>query len=230
MIESTAPIINIVLLLALLFVILRGQMNKPRSNQSSNQPTNSPPDKNSDDAIDDASKKAQEIVAQAEAHGLKIATETKLDVDHFKKEFDQKIDLSIKDAQEKYEAEISKTVAQYQSFLKQLEDRSVQSQQDYENMMKARINELLFSLEQDLTSFLNSSEQKSIESLGLELKSARQLIDTYRSQQLKLIDENIIAVLERTIALVLKNKIDLKDQLDLVYQALEKAKIENFFS
>ncbi len=225
---EAAPIINIVLLLGLLLVILRGQFNKSKGSQNTAQP--SPPSNNPTGLVEDASKKANEIISQAEAQGLKIATETKLDAELFKKELDAKMDQSIKETQAKYEAEITKTFAQYQAFLKQLEDRSVVSQQDYENMMKARINELLFSLEQDLTSFLNSSEQKSTESLGLELKSARQLIDTYRSQQLKLIDENIIAVLERTIALVLKNKIDLKDQLDLVYEALEKAKIENFFS
>ncbi len=41
-------------------------------------------------------------------------------------------------------------------------------------------------------------------------------------------DENIIAMMEQTLSIVLAKKLSLKDQLDLVYEALEKAKVEKF--
>lgn len=72
------------------------------------------------------------------------------------------------------------------------------------------------------------SQQRSVQSIELELKAARQLIETYKQQQLKVIDENVIAMLEKTLSLVLTKKISLQDQVELVYEALEKAKAEKF--
>jgi hypothetical protein len=64
--------------------------------------------------------------------------------------------------------------------------------------------------------------------VDLELRSARQLIDTYKVQQMNVIDENIMAMLEKTLSLVLAKNLDLKDQMDFVYESLEKAKAEKF--
>ncbi len=72
------------------------------------------------------------------------------------------------------------------------------------------------------------AESQSLESISTELRSARDLIESYKSQQFALVDENIVAVLERTMALVLKQKLSLKDHMDLVYEALGKAKLEKF--
>ena len=60
------------------------------------------------------------------------------------------------------------------------------------------------------------------------MQAARNLIDTYKRQQLNLIDEHIIAVLERTLSIVLAKKLSLEDQVDLINEALEKAKTEKF--
>jgi ElaB/YqjD/DUF883 family membrane-anchored ribosome-binding protein len=110
-----------------------------------------------------------------------------------------------------------------------VQDRTVQVEEEAENILRNKINDLLINFEQKLSSFLISSEQKSLEAVNLEVKSARELIDAYKKQQMGLVDENIVAVLERTLALVLRNKLNLKNQLDLVFDSLEKAKAEKFF-
>jgi len=79
-----------------------------------------------------------------------------------------------------------------------------------------------------LSDFMVQTAQQTTSSIELELKSTRQLIDTYKSEQLKLIDENIVAMMEKTLSIVLAKKLSLKDQLELVYEALEKAKVEKF--
>jgi hypothetical protein len=219
--DSPALIVNLVLLLALLGITIKQRLPKK---EVQTPPT--PPEL----TLTDATKKADEIIAQAEMQGLKIAGDSKQGKEVFSQEYAKKLEQSIATAQASYVQEMDKLVQAHSQFLNQLKQQSMTSQQETESMMKARINELLFSLEQNLTTFLNTTEQKSFESLDLELKSARALIDTYRTQQLSLIDENIVAVLERTVSLVIKNKITLADQLDLVYESLEKAKVEKLFA
>jgi guanylate kinase len=102
------------------------------------------------------------------------------------------------------------------------------SQKQTEENMRTKINELLFKFEENLANFLATSEQKSFEAINLELKSARELIESYKVQQLAIIDENIVSVLEKTLDLVLTEKLSLRNQVDLVYDALYKAKVEKF--
>jgi hypothetical protein len=209
------------LLIVLGYVLFAPRFNKPKEEEKH---TFTPNDDDwqtiqAQDLIHDAGKKADEIISAAETEGIKIAAASSLGGKEFAASFNQKLG-----------DEANKASVLYEQFLKELEQRSITSQSQVEELLKNRINGILFNLEQNLSGFLTTSEQKSIEAINLELKSARQLIDTYKNQQLQIIDENIIAVLERTLSLVLRNKLTLKDQLDLVYDALEKAKAEKFFA
>ncbi len=190
----------IALVILLIYVIFGHRINKPEEELHTFTP-----DLLSEELLRSASAKADSILTQAEGS--------------IKTEFNQKLDEEAKTA-----------AASYEQFLKELQQRSLTSQSQIEELLKNRINSILFNLEQNLSGFLTSSEQKSIEAINLELKSARNLIDTYKNQQLQIIDENIVAVLERTLSLVMRNKLTLKDQMDLVYEALEKAKVEKFFA
>lgn len=113
-------------------------------------------------------------------------------------------------------------------FMESLQQRSAEFEEASRKAAEQRINQLFERLETKLSDFLIQTEQKTTSSIELELKATRQLIETYKNQQLKLIDENIIAMMEQTLNIVLGKKLSLKDQLDLVYEALEKAKVEKF--
>src|SRR3989338_2534096 len=107
---------------------------------------------------------------------------------------------------------------------------------EYLNATREKANQVLTQktqtvfdrFEQNLSDFLIQTQQKSTYTIDLEMQAARNLIDTYKRQQLNLIDEHIIAVLERTLSLVLAKKLSLEDQVDLINEALEKAKAEKF--
>lgn len=176
-------------------------------------------DLNSQNLLYSAQKKADEIVSQAEMDALKITAESKM----ISRSFEQQTEKNI-------EQHIAEADNEYRKFLQFLEQQSQNSQEETQEVFKQKVSEMLLKFDQSLSEFLSSSQQKSMQALELEIRSARELIDNYKVSQLKIIDENIIAVLERTLSLVIKKKLTLNDQMDLVFEGLEKAKIEKFFS
>src|SRR3989344_6096994 len=120
------------------------------------------------------------------------------------------------------------TFKEFTTFLEGSRTDSQKSQAANWEGAKTRVNELFENFETKLADFLLQTEQKMMLSVDLELKSARQLIDTYKVQQMNIIDENIVAMLEKTLSLVLAKNLNLRDQVDLVYESLERAKTESF--
>lgn len=177
-----------------------------------------------------AIKKAQSIIGNAEIEGVKIASHSKFQT----RKLEEKVELEMESARESlekaYTAQVTKTQSDFVKYLDDLKVSSEQTQNLTQETIKQRVNEMLEEFEQNLSSFLTQTEQKSTSAIELELKSARELIDTYKRQQLALVDENIVAMLEKTLSLVLAKKLTLRDQLDLVYEALEKAKTEKFIA
>lgn len=136
--------------------------------------------------------------------------------------------LKLQNLIQSSEKSIISSQGQLIQFMANLQKRSAEFEEASKVTTEQRINTLFERLEEKLSQFLIETEQKTTSSIELELKATRELIDTYKAQQLKLIDENIIAMMEQTLNIVLAKKLSLKDQLDLVYEALEKAKIEKF--
>lgn len=169
------------------------------------------------ETLNQSIKKSQAIIGEAEIEGIKETAKIELD---FQKKLTQSLDQSKQTI-----------VAAQNQLLKFMQDLKIRSQ-EFEEASKAsgeaRINQLFDRVENRLSDFLMQTEQKTTSSIELELKSARELVEAYKSEQLKLIDENIIAMMEQTLSLVLGKKLSLKDQLDLIYEALEKAKVEKF--
>lgn len=126
------------------------------------------------------------------------------------------------------ENDLAKSQSQLTQFLADLKRRGAEFDEASKTALQERINQLFTQLEDRLSNFLITTEQKTTSSIELELRSARNLIDTYRNQQMKAVDENIIAMLEQTLTIVLGKKMPLKDHVELVYEALEKAKLDNF--
>jgi len=136
--------------------------------------------------------------------------------------------VQLADLMQNSEKSLDSSQEELVKFLAELQRKSEQFQQASSGAIEKRVNQMFEKLESRLADFLVTTEQKTTSSIELELKAARNLIETYKDQQLKLIDENIIAMMEQTLNIVLAKKLSLKDQLDLVYEALEKAKVEKF--
>lgn len=161
----------------------------------------------------DSIQKSQDILGEAELERIKVVADSKFET---KKSIEQS------------KQAIATSQAQLIEFMANLQKRGAEFEQASRVLTEQRISALFERLEEKLSDFLITTGQKTTSSIELELKAARQLIETYKTAQLKLIDENIVAMMEQTLNVVLGRKMSLKDQLELIYEALEKAKIDKF--
>lgn len=156
--------------------------------------------------IHDAIKKADVILSSAELGAIKEVADTKTIL----------------------REELTQAEQEYLNYLKFLKESADSAKNATDETIRERVEGIFVKFEEKLTDFLTQTQERSVETIDLEIKAARQLLDTYKQQQLKVIDENIVAMLERTLALVLAKKLTLSDQVDLVYESLAKAKNEKF--
>jgi len=176
------------------------------------------------DTLHQSIKKSQDILGEAELEGVKVVAGTTLET----AKFEQDIEKKLAEALNLSKQNIATAQASFLQFMQDLQKRSEEFEEAQKTTGQSRINQLFDSVEGKLSDFLIQTAQKTTSAIELELKASRQLIDTYKAEQLKLIDENIVAMMEQTLSIVLAKKLSLKDQLDLVYEALEKAKVEKF--
>jgi hypothetical protein len=178
----------------------------------------------SEKTTQDFSQQLSSFIQEEEKQTGQAATFVTQDIQKKQAEFESFIAHLTSVLDNKTEA----SVKEFASFLENLKQESQKSQAANWEGAKTRVNELFESFETKLADFLLQTEQKMMLSVDLELKSARQLIDTYKVQQMNIIDENIVSMLEKTLSLVLAKNLSLKDQMDLVYDSLERAKTDSF--
>lgn len=176
------------------------------------------------ETLNQSIKKSQAVIGQAELEGIKVVAGSKLETKKFEEDFSKQLSDALNTSKQTITAAQS-TLLQ---FMQDLQKRSAEFEEAEKKAGELRINQLFDRVERRLSDFLVQTAEKTTSSIELELKASRQLIDTYKSEQLKLIDENILAMMEQTLSTVLAKNLSLKDQLDLVYEALEKAKVEKF--
>lgn len=187
-----------------------------------------PPDEKSRSILHRAYQKAQTILGNAELEGVKVVADSKVAARNLEGKYEEELTKISEELETNFTTHVTKAEGEFVKFLDELRTRSEQMQLLSQEFTKQKVNEIFERFEQNLTNFLTSTEQKSVSAIELELRAARELVNTYKTQQMALVDENIIAMLEKTLSLVLAKKLTLSDQLDLVYEALEKAKTEKF--
>ena len=232
---QTIIILILALLSFLISTLLIREYHKRLKSSSTSEKLLDQTQQKSYQIIHQAIKKAQSILSLAEIEGLKIIASSKVTSGKLDKEYEDQLSQSIQSSQELITKEASSAQKvltdaekEFISYLNELKLRSNKLEEQAQQEAISRMNQLFANFENRITEFLFKTETSTTQAIQLELRSTRQLIETYKSQQLALIDENIIAMMEQTLASVLGKKLSLKDQLDLVYEALEKAKIDKF--
>ncbi|MFH0936716.1 MAG: hypothetical protein V1808_00260 [Candidatus Daviesbacteria bacterium] len=171
------------------------------------------------DLIRQAIKKAQTILAKAELESIQTVADNRVLNRKLEEEYEEQITTRATEVER-----------EFTQFLKDLQVRAEQSQLLLENTSRQKTEEVLQRFEKNLASFLAACQQQGIGSINAEVNTAKKLIEDYKKQRMATIDENIADIVEETTAKVLSKKLSLKDQTDLIYEALEQAKKDNLIS
>lgn len=150
--------------------------------------------------------KAKKIIFRAQEESIVLTSESKSTLKRFESEYERQLSQ-----------ELSRALDVFNKYLEELKKQSKQAHLLSEESIKTRSDEIFRQFESNLSIAMDS-----------ELAGVRAMIEDYKKQQLSLVEENIIAMLEKTLSLVVGKKISLGDQIDLVYEALDKAKAEKF--
>lgn len=164
-----------------------------------------------------AQQKAQALLSKAELDSMKIASEGKFFTGKMTEEMGTSFSQAAAEAEEKFT-----------QYLKDLQVRTEQSNLLMENLTKQRVEDLFAQFEKNLSSYFTASQQKSLVGIEQELKAVQQEIQDYKTRQISLVDENITAILEKAFSLVLNKRLSLEEHLELVQEALEKAKADKY--
>ncbi len=174
--------------------------------------------------LNESIKKSESIITEAEQERIKMLSLAHTDIEKVENRYAN----DLKTLTINSDAIIKQTQSELLSFLQKIQSQAEQLEQVSQQETQARINQIFGRMEDRLSDFLVSTEQKTLSSIDLEVRSARELIENYKNQQLKLIDENILAIMEQTLSVVLGKSLPLNDQLDLIYESLNKAKTDKF--
>ena len=146
---------------------------------------------------------------------IKVTADSRFYKEKLESKFEEELQAASKAAQDLIKQQSDKTIADFDNFLKELKSNLENKGKDYvvylnylkndadaqknqsQDTIKQQINQIFVKFEENLSQFLMDSQQRSVQSIELELKAARQLIETYKQQQLKVIDESVIAKIGR---------------------------------
>ncbi|MDO8429724.1 MAG: hypothetical protein Q7S88_03780 [Candidatus Daviesbacteria bacterium] len=180
--------------------------------------------------LHDAIKKSQEIISSAELEGIKLTAGSKFQNKNMEEKYAEILKQTGEDLQKQLTGQAIRAEEDFVGFLSELQTRGQQSQNLIDETIKEKVDALFVRLNTSLDTLVGQTVSKSLEAIQHELEISRQATESYKQQQLTIIDENVIDLLEKTLSLVLVKKLTLRDQLDLVYEALEKAKAEKFLT
>lgn len=118
----------------------------------------------------------------------------------------------------------------YQSYLESIE-RAVESQiTRNESILEEKADRFLHGAQTVLDSYVAKTEKRLEGEIDQEIANAKKEIQSYKEHRMKMIDDNIVEILEKTLEIGVGRHMSLSDQSSLIYKALEQAKLEHHFT
>lgn len=179
--------------------------------------------------IHHAVKQAQRMIVRAELEGISLISKLKLQVGKIEDEQQKQMRAVMVDMKNRMDARSTEAEKSYQTYLGGLEGQLEKDLSQKQEVMKVKIDQMFNQTQGMLNTFVVELQKQTEVQIDKEIGHAKGIIDEYRAKRLEIVDENIVAILERTLNITLGKKLTLADQTQLVYEALEEAKKENVF-
>ncbi|HEY4502339.1 MAG TPA: hypothetical protein VJH21_00715 [Candidatus Paceibacterota bacterium] len=196
-----------------------------------------------DRIIEDAEEQSRAIRARAQMEGGKILVDRKKEDELFREKHEQQIIDITTHAKEVLTKQtetihnLSESVAM--EFKQYAESAGVLINKELEVVKRSiadeiqRTNKALADMEgktkSEYESLIKETKKQISEELAKEIKTVRDAVATYRQERFALLDQEITGLVEETARIVLNKTISLKDQEDIVLNALEEAKKGGIF-
>jgi hypothetical protein len=185
--------------------------------------------------IDDAVKKSQELIYQAETASIKIVSESKAELNQGQtlystelKHILQQFEAGIANEMHSVHERVASSQTIQEKFLADLSTKFSQFQKSTEETLSKDAAKATEGFGEQLTESLRQISDQASTAVEKDLQKEHENVKRFEESQIKLIQENLAAILERTLELVLTKKLTLGDHIDLVNESFEEAKKEKF--
>lgn len=183
----------------------------------------------SDAILSKAVKEANSIVANAELRGISLFAKNKLDSNKYGAEYLKQLAEFQTAMQDQLRESLKKTEVSYEQMMQQTNQTIAHHIAQNQLQLEQKATELINGTQHTLNSFISEVQETVKEQVNKELVSTRQYAQEYKQRKIAAIDDNLVELIEKTVALALGKILPMKDHADLVYKALEKAKNEHVF-
>jgi len=174
-----------------------------------------------------AIKQANKILASAELRGIGLFARQKVKSDKIESDWQERLQVLEKLIAEKFRNDSTAAEKAYSDFIEKIESAISSHVDQNRKLLEEKANKVMEQSQIVLNSFGSEIHEKVKKQLQDELAQAKASIADYKRQRLKVLDENIVEILEHTMRLALGSKLSLNEQSDLIYKALEEAKKEH---
>ena len=176
--------------------------------------------------IEAAKKRAHAIRERAEVDARERLEKERQESDRIRVAYENRLsDLAQKNEElvGVYEKKLDAQYIELENVIKEQTEKSEVAIKEARALLVQRIDESQKGLHEQLSKEISGQLQGAF-------GAVEKAIDTYRVKQLRLIDDQIISLVEQTTAIVLRKELSLRDQSEFIYRALEEVKQKGLFS
>lgn len=180
--------------------------------------------RHAEDYLDEAKEKAYHIVQDA----TEKAEKTLGEADVFNQDIKEDLQKELQVVSEKESQELTtmsaELMALYQSTMAQVKEDTVKLFQDISKNIERESVQELSDFKEILEKETIASQKIIGERLDAEYETVRKEILSYKSQELRKVDESIYTLIKQVSEMVLGKALSLEDQQKLILDSLEKVK------
>lgn len=133
------------------------------------------------------------------------------------------------DFTERLKAQIASLEKKHTNFLQNLETTASSQLSQQQETLSTQVQQATKEAAKEIDQFTKQLQKRLGGHIDEKLGEVDTAIEEYKKRRLALVDEQIVALLERTLELVVKDGLSLSEKTDLVIQSLEQAKSEGFY-